>query len=308
MRKFRNKTIGEPIFANRATTVLDSLIRIAHALSKSFFQPFFRYGFGERYFNYQRGMLLIVMMLGLAWVNYKVAFLDPAKAIKNAVIQEEIGGMLNGQFENDSDSDSDSNKKDTSQSPQERKLEKEKFKYRLRYLTWYLFLVIYFGVIAKHRLQYKRRLAADTYDYTRHSYFRGDSYPFMYALTIKVRDVWLAFVRDVKEMWNSMQKLLSVTIDLTKKKVSRSKDKTGNLNSLILTPVEAQNSKAHKQDSATHEASPEDRIGSSKRNEATYITHPLDHKILVCVVEPGLVILLGVVQLFLIRLPELFAL
>lgn len=305
MKPLRNRVYGDDISdASRAEKVFGGLLRISQGISKTLFLPFFRYGFGERYLTYRKGLGAIFFILFLSWINYTVTFFDPVEFFSSSFAKDKSLTDFNKEIDENinllplspKEKKLEKKKFKSWQSPEEKKLEKEKFKFRIRYLTWYVFAGIYFSVITRHRLKFKGRLAADGYDYTRHSLFPGDSYTFMFLITEKVRDVWLVLVAEVKKLWDILQKFLSVRIDLTKKKVSKAIVRADK-NAPLSATDEMQNDKAQDQNKAIRPESPQDRIDPIDI-KVPYKVHLLDHKILICVVEPGLVILLGILQLF----------
>ncbi|MCU0433172.1 MAG: hypothetical protein MUC87_06955 [Bacteroidia bacterium] len=290
--------------------------------------PFTRFGFGERFFSFRAGLFTLVILHFFAWGITKAVFgpqemiygflepdtkeqtkqkeQDESQEIDPAV--KELIEQLNEDAEN---AEQQQQMNPLAPQPEEmeqakerkkpltplQKLNKEKAKFRQRFLTLYIFTGIYFAFLLWHRSKYKARLAPDSYDYSRESFFDGYSWSFMWWLAKYTRRYLLYAKYSVKKTVLYVFRLCEYLGYHVNQKMQRKKDAPPQHLALAEQNTAKQPEQENDKSVEVYKAIPQFNFSLIEMYSYAERAHLSEYQVLECIVEPLMLLILGWVQI-----------
>jgi hypothetical protein len=295
--------------------------------------PFTRFGFGERFFSFRAGLFTLILLHFVAWGITKAVFFPQEKILsalesdteesKNEVREKSSLDKLVDSMRADSIRRAQEEMPNPIAMPQEEigkreeaeeeltpseKLDKEKSEFRRRFLTLYIFTGFYFAFILWHRQKYKARLASDSYDYSRESYFDGYSWPLMWWLAKYTRRYLLYAKYVLKQVLIYAVTLVEyLSYRLSQKMQGRQGQEQSR--AIVLSdkknverfaPTNEEKSESDTENHTTNRNAPlPPKLNLALIEMHTYAEHShlTEYKVLECIVEPLILIIIGWVQI-----------
>ncbi|MFN8711909.1 MAG: hypothetical protein ACK5Z2_03570 [Bacteroidota bacterium] len=291
------------------------MITIPQGWGKTLLYPFTRYGFGEQFFNFTHGIAVILILLfssvGVTYIRVYMGdkvpvfeFMndnndsDDVSKQKNSFSQDGILSQMQSSVDVGSTYNTDPDKKRVIEKRAAKKREKIKAEFKKHLISLYIFVGLYFTFILWHRARYKRRQSPDSYDYSRHSEFDGESWPFMLFISIHVRQYLLYARYIIKTILIYIVFAAEYATSAARFNLSRrSKKKVDGKSQSALMVSEFDKTENPKPNEEKIPIFPKLKISLHDMRSYADNAHLSVGKVLECLVEPSILVFLGRLQI-----------